>query len=128
MTLVDKETKEVHPYVKTASKIVAYSKYVKDEKKETFPVLGICQGLEVIGVILNKGEIEVLDRIVEYGVNRNVNWKVDPKKESQLWKDFEREVVEYMAQHPSVLHAHTYSISVETYMNIPKLQSFMKVT
>ena len=42
LTLVDKETNEVHPYMKTASKIVAYSKYVKDEKKETFPVMGIC--------------------------------------------------------------------------------------
>lgn len=70
----------------------------------------------------------MLDRIIEYGVNRKVNWKVNPDSESKLWRDFEREVVEYMASHPSVLHAHTYSISVETYLNIPKLHNFMKIT
>ena len=40
--MINKETGKQHEYYKTAKKIVKYSKEMKDEKNETFPILGIC--------------------------------------------------------------------------------------
>lgn len=34
----------------------------------------------------------------------------------------------WMSQNPSVLHAHSYSVSFDTFNSIPKLKSFMKIT
>ena len=42
LTLVDIQTKAQHPYYQTAKKIIQYSKYMKDVKNETWPILGIC--------------------------------------------------------------------------------------
>jgi hypothetical protein len=81
-----------------------------------------------MGVILNKGKIDVLDKIVLYGENRPIKWTVNPQNESKFWKDFDTNLTSYMQENPVVIHAHTYSISVETYNSIPKLQSFMKIT
>jgi gamma-glutamyl-gamma-aminobutyrate hydrolase PuuD len=42
LTLIDPVTHEQHQYYKLAKKIFNYSKYMKDVKNETWPVLGIC--------------------------------------------------------------------------------------
>jgi len=42
LTLVDAETGEQHPYYKTAKSVFNYSKYMKDVKNETWPILGVC--------------------------------------------------------------------------------------
>ena len=42
LVLVDPLTKEQHPYYVTAKKIFNYSKFMKDVKNETWPLLGIC--------------------------------------------------------------------------------------
>ena len=60
----------------TAKKIVMYSKYMKDVRNEEFPILGICQGIEVIGVVQGNDDINVLDDVVIYGENRPVKWEV----------------------------------------------------
>jgi gamma-glutamyl-gamma-aminobutyrate hydrolase PuuD len=51
LELIDADSGTPHPYYVTAKKIVMYSKYLKDVKNEDFPIMGICQGIEVIGVI-----------------------------------------------------------------------------
>ena len=63
-----------------------YSKYLKDVKNEEFPILGICQGIEVIGVIQGEDNIQTLSEISIYGENRNVKWDVkDVRRESKLF-------------------------------------------
>jgi gamma-glutamyl-gamma-aminobutyrate hydrolase PuuD len=58
---------EQHPYYVTAKKIMDNSKYMKDEKNEDWPVLGICQGHEVVSIILGEDKIETLSEVVIYG-------------------------------------------------------------
>lgn len=45
------ENGEPHPYYVTAKRIIEYSKYIKDSRGEDWPVLGICQGLEVVSIV-----------------------------------------------------------------------------
>lgn len=49
---------------------------MKDVKGEDWPILGICQGLEVISVLFGEDDIQTLDEIVIYGESRPVNWAV----------------------------------------------------
>ena len=49
LTLIDEEGTQ-HPYYRTARRVIEYSKARKDERGEDWPVLGICQGLEVMAV------------------------------------------------------------------------------
>jgi len=86
LDLIDPETKEKHEYYKTAKTILEYSKYKKDEEDEEWPILGICQGLEVIAIALAGDTLDVLDTIVYYGTNRKVQWQIDDvAKESKMW-------------------------------------------
>lgn len=84
LTLVEQVNKTQHPYYVTARKIFSYSKYMKEIKNEEWPILGICQGLEVISIILNDDNPDVLDKIFIYGQNRPIHWTV-PYNETQLW-------------------------------------------
>ena len=48
---------------------------MKDIRKEDWPILGICQGLEVLSIIMAEDKLAVLDEIVIYGDNLPVTWK-----------------------------------------------------
>ena len=87
LNLVDPKTRERHPYYNTAKKIFHYSKFMKNAKNENWPILGICQGLEVISLILANDDPNVLDEIFIYGDNRPVEWTVKPE-ETKLWSSF----------------------------------------
>ena len=50
---------------------------IKDEKNEDWPILGICQGLEVISIILGDDDINTLDVIDIYGKNLPVQWETN---------------------------------------------------
>lgn len=45
---------EQHEYYKTAKRIYNYAKRVKNERKEDWPILGICQGQQLISMILSE--------------------------------------------------------------------------
>ena len=50
---------------------------MKDEKNEEWPILGICQGHEVISIILGEDDINTLDVVDIYGKNLPVNWEIN---------------------------------------------------
>jgi len=52
LNLINNATGEPHPYYVTAKRIFEYSKFMKDVKEEEWPILGVCQGLELISIIL----------------------------------------------------------------------------
>ena len=102
---------------------------MKDVKDEEWPILGVCQGLEVISIILNDGDIDTLDIIDIYGQSLPIDWNVhDHTAESRLFQTFPDYLVEAMDNDGLALHAHTYSISTDTFNKTKGLNEFMKVT
>jgi gamma-glutamyl hydrolase len=124
---VDFKTKAQHPFYQTASKIFAYSKYMKAVKKQEWPVLGHCQGLESIAMILNDGDPSVLDTVILEGINRPTHWVV-PYTETRLWNKFNSTTAQRIEVEPMGLHFHTYSITIETFNRVKKMKEFMKIT
>ena len=112
--MINETTGEQHPYYKTAKQVMQYSKYMKDVKNQTWPVLGICQGLEVVSLIQSGDDMSVLDEIFMYGENRNVSWASNASH-SQLWGTFPEYLREAMEDHKLSLHAHSFSVSVPTF-------------
>lgn len=102
---------------------------MKDVKNEEWPILGICQGLEVISLLYGEDNIETLDDIVIYGESRPIEWAIqNVTEESVLFSTFPQELIDAMEVQDIALHAHSYSISVETYENTVGLRENMKIT
>lgn len=57
---------------------------MKDVKNEDWPILGICQGLEVVSILFGEDDIQTLDEIVIYGESRPVNWAVSNVSEESV--------------------------------------------
>jgi gamma-glutamyl-gamma-aminobutyrate hydrolase PuuD len=127
LKLIDPDTQEQHTYYKTAKRVYQYSKYMTDVKNQTWPVLGICQGLEVISLIASGDDTTVLDEIFMYGENRQVSW-AENSTDSQLWGTFPTYLRDAMEEHRLALHAHSYSVSMPTFDRISKMGDLLTVT
>lgn len=57
----------------------------------------------------------VLDEIVIYGDNLPVTWNKKNAKESRMFGSYPKDLVQKMETNGVALHAHTYSVSLETY-------------
>lgn len=119
---------EQHPYYITAKRIFHYSKFMKDVKGENWPIIGICQGIEVISLILSEDEPDALSKVFIYGENRPVQWTVNPQTQSKMFHTFPRNLTDRMESQAYVNHEHSYSITLETFNKTPGLNQMMKVT
>ena len=127
LELIEPKTGKRHPYYTTAKKIFHYSKFMKNAKGEDWPILGICQGLEVISIILAEDDPNVLDEVFIYGANRPVDWTI-PAKNSELWGNFPQNLTNMMHDKGLTIHAHSYSVGMETFNKTQGLKDFMKIT
>ncbi len=100
---------------------------MKDEKNQTFPILGICQGLEVVSIILGDDDIETLSEVYTYGKNHPVIWTTDAR-DTKLWSSFSEDLVKKMSHSPVGLHAHHYSITLDTFKKKKGLFENMRIT
>jgi len=83
---------------------------MKDVKDEEWPLIGICQGHEVISIILGNDDIDTLDNVKIFG-KRPVHWTVNPQQ-SKAFKTFPVDLTDRMTTENYALHAHLYSISM----------------
>lgn len=100
---------------------------MKDARKENWPILGICQGLEVLSIIMADDNLGVLDKIVIYGDNLPVTWHKSNTKDSRMFGSYPVDLLHKMETNGVALHAHTYSVSLETYNKTKGLKKEMKV-
>ena len=126
--MINEKTGEWHQYYKTAHQIFSYSLFMKDVKQKSWPVLGICQGLEVLSLIMGEDDPHVLSKFDIYGRNRPVHWEVNnPAKESKLFATFPEELLHKMASEGIGLHAHSYSVGLDTFKKKTGLRRFFKI-
>lgn len=65
---------------------------MKDKKNQTWPILGVCQGLEVVSIILGDDDIDTISDVYTYGQNHPVIWTAD-SRETKLWSNFSIDLV-----------------------------------
>jgi gamma-glutamyl-gamma-aminobutyrate hydrolase PuuD len=75
---INRKTGELSPYFKSVKTIVKYSMDKKDKIGESWPIIGICQGYQVIACVFNDDKLSVLDDISMFGDKRPVKWEIDP--------------------------------------------------
>ena len=116
MPLVDHDTGEQSTYYKTAKKIFNYAKRQKDQKNIDWPILGICQGMEVLSYLVNNDAKDTLSNVVIYGQSTPLRWEVDsPRSESRLFAGFGQDLLDAMATQELLLQAHDWVVSRETF-------------
>lgn len=94
---------------------------MKDTKSQEWPILGVCQGLEVLALILGDDDIdEVLDKVFIYGQTRPICHHT-PLDQTKMWGDFPQELTNKMQIDDVAFHAHDFSISMETFSKNPKM-------
>ena len=117
-----------HPYYTTAKRVLDYSKHMKDDKSEDWPVIGISKGLQVIAIYEADDDPKVLDAI-DLWENRPVKWEVrDVKQETNLFKTFTHELVHEMEHQSLAMHCHKVSLSKSGFFKYPGLRKNMKIT
>lgn len=89
--------------------------------------MGICQGLEVVSLILGEDNPSTLDEIFMYGNQEPVEWNNTNLQNSTLFGTFPEYLVNQMAVDNLTLHAHSYSIDVDTYKKTPGMRNEMKI-
>lgn len=121
LELIDKDGVQ-HPYYVTAKRIIEFSKHVKDTENIDFPILGICQGMELISVVQNNDDIGTLDNIKYYGL-RTVKWV----KGTEFYSDFSNDLIIKMTKEKVAAHFHQYGISMTTYKKYAGLRDEMSI-
>lgn len=116
-----------HQYYKTARKIYDYSINQKDKFNVSWPILGICQGFEVLHWLANDDYRDTLTNVRIYRESRPFKWTVDPKKESLIFKDFPKSILKRMEKEKLSFHAHDWTVATKSYQTFPKLANFFKI-
>ena len=62
-----------------------------------------------------------------YGYHTPVTWKTD-QENTKLWREFPDELVQKMSEVPIALHAHTYTVTLETFKDKIGIHKEMLIT
>ena len=103
-----------HPYYQTAKRIFQYCKHKKDREGEEFPILGTCQGFQVLALIASQDNFKIMEKIFVAG-DRKVIWKGNTSK---LFQGFSDTLKDKMAKKNLTYHYHEYSITTGSFEKI----------
>ncbi len=77
--------------------------------------------------LANNDTYDTLTNVRIYRESRPYNWKVNAKKESQMFKDFPRSLLHKMGTDKLALHAHDWTVATKTYQNNSLLTDFFNI-
>lgn len=112
LELFNNRTKTWSAYFQTAKRIFEFSKAEKTVKGRNFPILGICQGYEVLGIIANNDDPRTLSYQKSFDVMQSVEWLRNPA-ETQMFKDFESNLLQRMESENLVYHFHEWCVGLD---------------
>ena len=93
----------------------------------SWPIIGICQGFEVLHWLANDDYYDTLTNVRIYRESRAYNWKVEAKKDSTIFKEFPRSLLHRMGKEKIALNAHDWTVASKTYQTSPKLANFFRI-
>ena len=64
----------MHPYYRTAKKVIEYAIKSKKERGIDFPILAVCQGFELLGIYANEDSKDALKDVECIGKQRITEW------------------------------------------------------
>jgi len=126
LELFNKTSHQPHKYYQTAKKIYQYSKEKKDKDQEDWPILGTCQGFQILSILAAGDKFELLEVYKMFEDNRPVDWNL-PKEKSRLFSKLPDSLAEDMATVPLTFHVHQFSITMEAYNNNPSFNQMFEV-
>lgn len=124
--LIDDMTGEFHPYTKTVKKIVDYS-INKTDSGDYFPVLGICQGIQVLNAVTFEKDDGVLVVAPDLNTLTKADFMVDPLKGSKYLSGLSTHVLNYIKNSGFELHLHNFGNPLSMFKDQPQLKDFWKV-
>lgn len=126
LDLSDPTTGELHPYTITSLKIYRYALNATDNG-DYFPLLGICQGLELLHILVANNTNALGWSLLENAHVSTSFTVADPAKESRLFSGFAPSLIHAMETRDLLWHFHHRSIPVFYYLKYPKLQEFFRI-
>lgn len=126
LDLYNPKTGELHPYTFTGMKVLHYAQKQK-ESGEHFPILGICQGLELLHILVANNTDALGYSTLE---NATVNTRfvdANPRTVSRLYSRFPEDALEAMETENILWHFHHRSVPVYYYLQFPALRDFFKI-
>jgi len=119
LDLINRGNGDLHAYYKTAKKIYQYA--LSPAMNGTFPVLGICQGFELLAYLAAGDDKNALDTIVYINESRPVSWEVDPITESRVFSQLSAVEKEAMTNDYYAFHYHELGLYLDKYNSYPSL-------
>jgi len=119
--LINRQTGETSNYYKTAKKIWQYSKRLQDEQGVKFPLLGVCQGLQLLAYLVAEDRLGVLETLPMVNERVLVNWLSDPL-ESTLFSSFSERTLSAMEKDFQVMHFHSFAVTLDSIEKHPLIQ------
>jgi len=126
LAVIDKQTGEriLGPYTLQAKKVIDYALKQNDEG-EYFPILGICQGPQVITMVISE------DPNLFYGFDHKGqnDYLIFGKegRSSRLFSLYPEKLFEHLEQNKIMYFEHQFGIKPEVLLNHPKLKDFFDI-
>ena len=105
LDLVNKTSGEPHPYFLTAKRIFEYSKTKMEKDNEEWPILGTCQGFQILSILASNDDFDILEVYKSFEENRKVHWSTDFNS-SHLFHHLSPDTASHMSQSPLTFHVH----------------------
>ena len=125
--MVNPKTGEQSVFYKTQKRIWEYMKRQKDDKGIDFPIVGICQGFEIIHFLANNDDKETLSTVKIFNQSRPLNFKVDNITDYKLFSNFSDNILHKMQSENLNFHAHEWVVTMDKYKESQDLTDFFHV-
>jgi hypothetical protein len=130
LTLINRDSGEVHAYYRTAKKVIDFAIKSQDERGVSFPILAVCQGFELFGMYIHDDSKDILKDVECLFKTRKVDWAfpvAEVKKESRTFRDFDQDIIEKMAAETHVIHFHKWGFPIDDFHSSAHFTRFFKL-
>eukprot|EP00347_Sterkiella_histriomuscorum_P018381 403345717 len=126
LDLFNETTDELHPYTITSQKIMTYA-LQKTDSGDYFPIVGICQGIELLHIIVaNNTKALGWSKYENKDIYTEIEDPID-RKQSRFLNSLSEEVYQAIQGQDMLYHLHHRGIPSAFYKTFPQLNDFFNI-